>query len=273
MTTTPLCLMAVHAHPDDEAAMTGGILAKYAAQGITTVLVVCTDGALGDQVTGATPTDDHHEPDAVAAHRYGELMKSCEVLSISHLETLGYRDSGMEGWPQNNEAGSFWQTPVEQGAARLVELIERYQPQVVVTYDENGFYGHPDHIQANRITKAALEQVSSVEKFFYTAIPKSELRQFQQAMIEEGQANAEEELPTEFGTDDELIGAIVDVSDAVAKKRASLAAHGSQTDSSFFLAMPEERFARAFSREAFVTVFDRTGKPDGLDDDLFARLR
>ena len=92
-------------------------------------------------------------------------------------------------------------------------------------------------------------------------------------MIEEGQAGAEEELPTEFGTDDELIGAVIDVSDVVAKKRASLAAHGSQTDSSFFLAMPEERFAQAFSNEAFVTVFDHTGTPEGVDDDLFARLR
>ena len=273
MTNAPLCLMAVHAHPDDEAAMTGGILAKYAAEGITTVLVVCTDGALGDQVNGATPTDDHHEPDAVAEHRHQELLESCKVLSISHLETLGYSDSGMDGWPQNNAEGSFWQTPVEQGAARLVELIERYQPQVVVTYDENGFYGHPDHIQANRITQAAVRQVESVKKLFYTAIPKSELRKFQQAMIEEGQAGAEDELPTEFGTDDELIGAVIDASEVVAKKRASLAAHGSQTDSSFFLAMPEERFAQAFSNEAFVTVFDRTGTPEGIDDDLFARLR
>ena len=253
--------------------MTGGILAKYAAEGVTTVLVVCTDGSLGDQVTGATPADDHHEPDAVAAHRYDELLESCKVLSISHLETLDYRDSGMEGWPQNNAEDSFWQTPVEQGAARLLELIERYKPQVVVTYDENGFYGHPDHIQANRITQVAVTQAKSVKKLFYTAIPKSELRKFQQAMIEQGQAGAEEELPTEFGTDDELIGAVIDVSEVVGKKRASLAAHGSQTDSSFFLAMPEDRFAQAFSNEAFVTVFDHTTKPDGLDDDLFARLR
>ena len=273
MTNAPLCLMAVHAHPDDEAAMTGGILAKYAAEGITTVLVVCTDGALGDQVTGATPTDDHHEPDAVAQHRHQELLESCKVLSISHLETLGYSDSGMEGWPQNNAEGSFWQTPVDQGAARLAELIERYQPQVVVTYDENGFYGHPDHIQANRITQVAVREAESVKKLFYTAIPKSALAKFQQALQEEGNDTPEEELPIEFGTDDDLIGAVIDVSEVVAKKRASLAAHGSQTDSSFFLAMPEERFAQAFSNEAFVSVFDHTGTPEGIDDDLFARLR
>jgi len=264
--------MAVHAHPDDEAAMTGGILAKYAAQGITTVLVVCTDGALGDQVTGASPTDDHHEPDAVAAHRHQELLESCQVLSISHLETLGYRDSGMEGWPQNNAPDAFWQIPVATAAAKLRQLIDHYQPQVVVTYDENGFYGHPDHIQANRITQAAIDSAPSVQKLFYTAIPKSELRKFQDALREEGQTNAEEELPSEFGTDDELIGAVVDVSGVVTKKRASLAAHGSQTDSSFFLAMPEERFAQAFSNEAFVRVLDHTGGV-GIDDDLFARLR
>jgi LmbE family N-acetylglucosaminyl deacetylase len=151
-------------------------------------------------------------------------------------------------------------------------LIERYQPDVVVTYDENGFYGHPDHIQANRITTAALKEPTSVQKLFYTALPKSVLRQFRQAMAEEGVAEGSD-FPEEFGTDDALIGAVVDVSDVVMKKRASLAAHASQSDSAFFLEMPEERFAQAFSREAFVTVIDHTGGTVGIDDDLFARLR
>jgi LmbE family N-acetylglucosaminyl deacetylase len=272
VTKAPLCLMAVHAHPDDEAAMTGGILAKYAAEGITTVLVVCTDGALGDQTTGATPTDEHHEPESVAAHRHQELLESCKVLSISHLETLGYRDSGMAGWPQNDVADSFWQTPVADSAARLAALIEHYRPQVVVTYDENGFYGHPDHIQANRITKAALEMVPSVEKLFYTAIPKSVLAGFRQALAEEGSGDPDAELPDEFGTEDDQIGAVIDVAQVVDKKRASLQAHASQTDSSFFLAMAPERFAQAFGQEAFVSVFDSTSR-QGIDDDLFARLR
>ena len=272
MTNQPLTLMAVHAHPDDEASMTGGILARYAAEGITTVLVTSTDGALGDSPLGFRPEDEDHDPTHVVAHRHEELLESCKILKITHLEELGYSDSGMIGWPQNDAPNAFWQLPVEEGAQRLVALIEQYQPQVVVTYDENGFYGHPDHIQANRITKRALELIDSVDKFFYTAIPKSELAKFSEALEEAGEVEAADDLPTDFGTDDALIGAIVDVSAFIKTKRAALQAHGSQTDSSFFLEMPEERFEEAFGREAFVRVLDRTGT-GGVDDDLFARLR
>ena len=96
-----LTLMAVHAHPDDEAISTGGILARYTAEGVRTVLVTCTDGRCGDGPDGVKPGDPGHEPAAVVALRQAELARSCEVLGISHHENLGYRDSGMMGWPQN----------------------------------------------------------------------------------------------------------------------------------------------------------------------------
>ncbi|NEE33554.1 GlcNAc-PI de-N-acetylase, partial [Streptomyces sp. SID7982] len=150
MTDRPLTLMAVHAHPDDEATGTGGVLARYAAEGIRTVLVTCTDGGCGDGPGGVKPGEPGHDPAAVAAMRGQELKASCDVLGVSDLETLDYADSGMIGWPSNDAPGSFWQTPVEEGAARLAELMRHYRPDVVVTYDENGFYGHPDHIQAHR---------------------------------------------------------------------------------------------------------------------------
>ena len=168
-----MTLMAVHAHPDDEAISTGGILARYAAEGVTTVLVTCTDGGCGDGAGGVKPGDDGFDREAVVAERKAELEKSCQVLGISHYENLDYPDSGMMGWPQNDADGSFWSTPVDEGASKLAALMEKYQPQVVVTYDDNGFYGHPDHIQAHRITMAAADSTGIPKKLYFTAVPRS----------------------------------------------------------------------------------------------------
>src|SRR5277367_439698 len=109
--------MAVHAHPDDEASTTGGILASYAAEGITTVLVTCTDGSCGDGPGGVKPGEPGHDPAAVVATRQRELQASCAILGVDVLELLGYRDSGMMGWPSNDAPGAFWTTPVEEAAA------------------------------------------------------------------------------------------------------------------------------------------------------------
>src|SRR6201986_5252968 len=141
MAERPLTLMAVHAHPADEATGTGGVLARYAAEGVTTVLVTCPDGRCGDGPGGVKPGEPGHDPEAVAAMRREELEASCAILKIGNLELLGYADSGMMGWSANEEPGAFWSTPVPEAAQRLAELIRRYEPDVVVTYDENGFYG------------------------------------------------------------------------------------------------------------------------------------
>src|SRR5690348_8452723 len=134
MAERPLTLMAVHAHPDDEATGTGGVLARYAAEGVTTVLVTCTDGRCGDGPGGVKPGEPGHDPDAVAKLRVEELEASCAALKVSHLELLGYPDSGMMGWSTNDVPGSFWTTPVPEAAERLGELIRRYEPDVIVTY-------------------------------------------------------------------------------------------------------------------------------------------
>ena len=168
--------MAVHAHPDDEAIGTGGILARYAAEGVRTVLVTCTNGELGDAPGGLKPDDPGHDERVVVPLRRRELEASCEILGVSQLELLGYHDSGMEGWPQNDVPDSFWHTPVEDAARRLADLMRTYEPQVVVTYDENGFYGHPDHIQANRVTRAALAECGIPAKLYYTAVARSRCR-------------------------------------------------------------------------------------------------
>jgi LmbE family N-acetylglucosaminyl deacetylase len=268
-----LTLMAVHAHPDDEALGTGGVLARYADEGVRTVLVTCTNGELGDAPGGIKPGDPAHDESIVVPLRREELEASCRALGVSDLELLGYHDSGMEGWPQNDAPGSFWQTPVAEAGHRLAELMEKYRPQVVVTYDENGFYGHPDHIQANRITLAAIAECHIPDKLYYTAVPRSAIRGMGDVLAEAGiDRPTEIEDNPDFGTPDELITTTVDCGAVANRKFASLAAHASQSDNIFFLGMGEELFGAIMGTESFVRVQDSTHAPTP-EDDLFAGLR
>ncbi|MFJ6691857.1 PIG-L family deacetylase [Streptomyces sp. NPDC091294] len=277
MTNRPLTLMAVHAHPDDEATGTGGVLARYAAEGVRTVLVTCTDGGCGDGPGGVKPGDEGHDPAAVAAMRRQELEESCEVLKISDLEMLDYADSGMAGWPSNDAPGSFWRTPVAEGAARLAELMRHYRPDVVVTYDENGFYGHPDHIQAHRITMAALELTDLTPKVYWTTAPRSMMgrfgelmREFEPDMPEPDPAEAA--AMAEIGLPDDEITTWVDTTAFSGQKFDALAAHASQGENIFFLRMGKERFGELMGMETFVRVRDTTGAAVP-ENDLFAGLR
>jgi LmbE family N-acetylglucosaminyl deacetylase len=275
MPERPLTLMAVHAHPDDEAIGTGGILARYADEGVRTVLVTCTNGELGDAPGGIKPGAEGHDEDVVVALRRKELEASCAALGVSDLELLGYHDSGMQGWPQNDLPNAFWHAPVEEAAVRLAGLMRTYGPDVVVTYNDYGFYGHPDHIQAHRVTVAALKQWGVPVKLYYTALARSRLRGFREMLREEGiTAGPPEEVEQDpnFGTPDELITTVIDCSAVAAKKYASLEAHASQSENIFFLQMGEELFARIMGSESFVRAVDHTGAPVP-EDDLFAGLR
>ena len=274
MADRPLTLMAVHAHPDDEATGTGGLLARSAAEGIRTVLVTCTDGSCGDGPDGVKPGEPGHDPAAVVAMRQAELEKSCAVLQVEHLELLGYADSGMKGWPTNERAGSFWTTPVAEAAAKLAELIRHYQPDVVVTYDENGFYGHPDHIQTHRVTMAAVEQTGIPAKVYWTTAPRSKMEEFEKLLKELGadwEPNADPSEP-EVGLPDEQITTWLDTRRFGEQKFDALAAHASQGENIFFLRMGRDRFTEIMGIETYVRVQDRTGAPLP-EDDLFAGLR
>ncbi|MEU6120225.1 PIG-L family deacetylase [Streptomyces sp. NPDC047117] len=277
MNDRPLTLMAVHAHPDDEATSTGGVLARYAAEGIRTVLVTCTDGGCGDGPGGVKPGEAGHDPAAVAVMRREELRESCAALKVSDLEMLGYADSGMVGWPGNEAPGSFWQTPVAEGAARLAGLMEHYRPDVVLTYDENGFYGHPDHIQAHRITMAALERIALTPKVYWTTMPRSGMRRFGEVLREVDPDMpepdpAEAAAMAEMGLPDEEITTWVDTTAFSGQKFDALAAHASQGENIFFLKMGRERFGELMGMETFLRVKDPTGAPVP-EDDLFAGLR
>jgi LmbE family N-acetylglucosaminyl deacetylase len=290
-----LTLMAVHAHPDDEATGTGGVLAQYAAEGIRTVLVTCTDGRCGDAPGGIKPGQPGHDVDAVVALRRAELEASCAVLNISHLELLGYADSGMAGWPQNSAPGSFWSTPVAAASERLADLMRKYRPDVVVTYDENGFYGHPDHIQAHRITMAAVDLTGIPAKVYWTTMPHTSMEKLGAMMRELGEefpdseaamgddASADPTDPTNptkptkpdqppFGLPDEEISTWVDTQAFGRQKFDAMAAHASQSDNIVFLRMGLEKFTELMGVETFSRVRDVTGSPLP-EDDLFAGLR
>ena len=267
-----LTLMAVHAHPDDEVLSTGGVLAAAAAEGIRTVLVTCTNGEQGDGPGGIKPGEPGHDGARVRELRLEELRQSVSLLGISDVELLGYPDSGMEGWAANEHPEVFANIPLEESAGRLAELMERYRPDVVVTYDENGNYGHPDHIQAHRITVAAIEKTGIPAKFYHTAIPRTRMAELFEYLRSTGTDMGDFEPPEDFGTPDELITTVVDVSAHVTRKRKALEAHASQGDNIFFLRMPEEGQQRVFGQESFVRQFSKVPAPDH-EDDLFAGLR
>ncbi|GAA4604541.1 LmbE family N-acetylglucosaminyl deacetylase [Actinoplanes octamycinicus] len=277
MVDRSLTLMAVHAHPDDEASSTGGVLARCAAEGITTVLVTCTDGRCGDGPGGVKPGAPGHDPVAVAAMRREELEASCAALKVTHLELLGYADSGMMGWPTNDAPGSFWGVPVAEAAERLAALIRQYRPDVVVTYDENGFYGHPDHIQAHRVTMAAVALTGVPAKVYWTTAPHSGMAALGEALRELGVDWAEDEVAEDtpgpqIGMPDAEITTWVDTRAFGAQKYQALAAHASQSENIEFLRMGEERFTDLMGVETFLRVYDTTGAPLP-EDDLFAGLR
>jgi LmbE family N-acetylglucosaminyl deacetylase len=277
MADRSLTLMAVHAHPDDEATGTGGVLARYAAEGISTVLVTCTDGRCGDGPGGVKPGDPGHDPAAVVAMRRSELEASCKVLGVDHLELLGYADSGMMGWSTNDAPGSFWTADMDEAVGRLAELMRRYAPDVVVTYDANGFYGHPDHIQAHRVTMAAVALTGIPAKVYWTTAPQSKMQEFVQIMREYGADWDEPDPSTEgpgptIGLPDDEITTWVDATRFGGQKYDALAAHASQSENIFFLQMGKERFAEMMGVETFVRVEDSTGAALP-EDDLFAGLR
>jgi LmbE family N-acetylglucosaminyl deacetylase len=283
---TNLTFLAVHAHPDDEASSTGGVYPLLHDQGVRTVLVTCTNGECGDALDGAKPDADHHDGDAVAEIRRVELDDAVKILGIDRLVRLGYRDSGMMGWPQNADPDSFWAADVNDAAKRLAVIIMEERPQVIVTYNEIGFYGHPDHIQANRITLAALELIDYEPTLYYNAIPDSVMAIYRARWEEEDRLKREEdekkgivrapepepEEPLNMGTPDDKIGARVDVSTASSRKFDALAAHASQIADSFWMKMGKEQFMEVMVNEWFFRVTNPKNL-DGCVDDIFAGYR
>jgi len=271
-----LTLMAVHAHPDDEASSTGGVLASYSAQGIRTVVVTCTNGEFGDAPGQVKPGQEGHDEQAVAQLRLAELRQSCKILGVTNLELLGYHDSGMPEWEYRNRPDAFCNIPQELVAGRLTALMERYRPQVVVSYDPMGAYQHPDHVHAARSAAAAADASQIPAKFYQIAMRRSGWRKIREALIAAGEPvdewNETPEDREKMELEEQRITTTVDISDVLALKREALMSHASQIADSWFSKIPPAVAADVFGQESFVRVIDRTGA-EVPETDLFAGLR
>jgi LmbE family N-acetylglucosaminyl deacetylase len=266
--------MAVHAHPDDEVISTGGVLARYADEGVHTIVVTCTDGSQGYGPGGVMPGEPGHDRRSIAETRRVELQRSCEILGVAHLEMLGYHDSGMAGWAGNQEPDAFWNVAVDDAAARVAKLIERYQPQVVVTYDhDSGGYGHPDHVQAHRVTVAAFDRAPLAAKLYFTARGQAQAARMRELREQLGMPPRPGRPPraTPPGLSEDAITTMIDTRMALERKRAALEAHASQLADSFWVKLSDEDFADLFGEESFVRARDQSGAPLP-ESDLFAGI-
>jgi LmbE family N-acetylglucosaminyl deacetylase len=268
--------MAVHAHPDDEASSTGGVLAKYSDEGVRTIIVTCTNGEFGDGPAGIKPGDDGHDTADVAQTRLAELREAAKYLGVTDLELLGYHDSGMPEWEYRHNPEAFCNVPLDEVADRIGALIEKYRPQVVITYDPDGPYQHPDHVHAARAGIAAAERTGIAAKLYMSAMRRSSWRAIFDALKEAG-----EEVP-EWDTTEEEERAVresearitteVDIRGVLERKRAALMAHASQITDSWFSKIPPHVVEAAFGRESFIRTRNQTQAPVP-EDDLFAGLR
>ena len=153
-----LRLLLVHAHPDDESISNGVTMAKYVAQGAQVTLVTCTRGEEGEVLVPELSHLAAAHDDNLGAHRILELENAMKVIGVKDHRFLGnYRDSGMMGTPANDRPDTFWQADLDEAAGKLVEIIREVQPQVLITYDEFGGYGHPDHIKAHQVAMRGAE--------------------------------------------------------------------------------------------------------------------
>ncbi len=242
-------LVLFHAHPDDEAIATGGTMARTAAEGHRVVLVCATRGELGE-----VAPDFLNSGETLTDRRVAELHAAAEILGCARVAFLDYKDSGMEGESTNADPDCFAVADVEEAAARLAKILVEEDAEVLTIYDENGNYGHPDHVQVHVVGIRAAE-LASTPRVYEATINRDHLLALMAARAEEmaeieGAPDPEE---MNLGMPAELITTTVDVRTWVSTKRAAMAAHASQiTNESFFMKMPEEAFVAAFGQEWFI---------------------
>lgn len=280
-------LLLVHAHPDDESIGTGATMAHYAATGAHVTLVTCTLGEEGEIHVPALAQLCAAEADQLGGYRIGELAAACAALGVTDHRFLGgagrYRDSGMMGLATNEHPRAFWQADLDVAAGYLVEVIREVRPQVLVTYDPDGFYGHPDHIQAHRVAMRAVELAAAEgiapAKVYWTAMPRSVLDAGLETFTESSDnpfagIESADELP--FGTPDAEIAARIDGTDQHAAKEAAMRAHATQIPANSWLYSIAGNFGGEFMGvEYFTLAVGEKGPgagPYGWEDDLFAGI-
>ncbi|MFJ9415990.1 N-acetyl-1-D-myo-inositol-2-amino-2-deoxy-alpha-D-glucopyranoside deacetylase [Streptomyces sp. NPDC101227] len=286
-------LLLVHAHPDDESINNGVTMAKYAAEGAHVTLVTCTLGEEGEVIPAELAHLAPDRDDTLGAHRVGELAAAMAALGVTDHRFLGgagrYRDSGMMGAPQNDRPQAFWQADLDEAAAHLVAVIREVRPQVLVTYDPNGGYGHPDHIQAHRVAMRGAELAGqtqfrpdlgpayAIEKIYWNCNARSD--------VEEGFARltaAGVGFPGIASVDDvpgvvpdaDVTASIGGAPAHAAAKTAAMRAHYTQiaVDGPFF-ALSNDLGQPLFGSEHYQLVHGEPGVPEGeREDDLFAGI-
>jgi N-acetyl-1-D-myo-inositol-2-amino-2-deoxy-alpha-D-glucopyranoside deacetylase len=289
----PRRLLLVHAHPDDETIGTGATMAKYAAEGALVTLVTCTLGEEGEVLVPGLVHLASDRSDALGEHRIGELAAACAALGVTDQRFLGgpgrWRDSGMMGTSQNDRPDVFWQAALDEATRHLVAIIREVRPQVVITYDEKGGYGHPDHIQAHRVTVQAFERAGDPsyaleagepwrpERLYYTAFPKSVLQAGIDHLRASGDTNffgveSADDLP--FGNPDEEVTTEIDARAHLDAKVAAMRAHATQiaVDGPFF-ALSDNVGQQAMGVEHFVLVRGERAPGPGRESDLFGGAR
>jgi N-acetyl-1-D-myo-inositol-2-amino-2-deoxy-alpha-D-glucopyranoside deacetylase len=285
VTTAPRRILFVHAHPDDESIGTGATMAHYAASGAHVTLVTCTLGEEGEIHVPALAQLEAAQADQLGGYRVSELVAACAALGVTDYRFLGgagrYRDSGMMGLPTNDHPRAFWRADLDAAAGHLVEIIREVRPQVLVTYDPNGFYGHPDHIQAHRVAMRAVELagVDAPAKVYWTATPRSVLAAGLEAFADSANnpfrgITKVEDLP--FGTPDEEIAAKIDAHEYADRKTAALKAHATQIPPDSWLYTIASNYGAEFMGVEHYTLAHGTrgpgAGPHGWEDDLFAGI-
>ncbi|RAY14448.1 N-acetyl-1-D-myo-inositol-2-amino-2-deoxy-alpha-D-glucopyranoside deacetylase [Actinomadura craniellae] len=284
-------ILFVHAHPDDESIGTGATMAKYAAEGVQVSLVTCTLGEEGEVIPDELRHLAADKENRLGEFRTGELAEACGALGVRDHHYLGgpgrWRDSGMMGAPSNDHPRCFWRADAEEAAAELVPLIRELRPQVIVTYDDRGYYGHPDHIQAHRVTRRAYELAADpgygegepwrVAKLYATAMPRS-------VLVRSIAVMAASETPFErvsgvdeltYGVPDEEVTTVVDARDHLRAKIDALRAHRTQiVVAEPFFALSNNVGQQAFGVEYYTLIEGERGPSaaDGRETDLFSGL-
>jgi len=251
-------VLALHAHPDDECILTGGTLARAADEGHKVVLVVATGGEHGMVPADLAPGE------TLADRRRDETMRSAEALGIAVVEFLGYEDSGMNGWPQNDNPAALHNADLGEATARLAAVAAREGADVLLSYDWHGGYGHPDHVMVHRLGRAAAAGPLSGARLWEGTMNRDRMRAMVLAARDADQSTGsadgdtfDPDAPADdgnpMGTPEAEIALEVDVLAHVAAKRAAIACHSSQIDdSAVFMAMPDEMFAAMFGTEWFI---------------------
>lgn len=273
--------LAVFAHPDDEAFGSGGSLARYAASGVQVTLVCATRGEVGEISDPALAT-----PETLPAVREGELRAAARAMGIQDVRFLGYRDSGMVGTADNENPAAFVNAPAEQVIAQLVAIIREVRPQVVLTFDPNGGYGHPDHIAIHHHTVAAFHAATDAARYpeqgapwqparlLYTVIPRASWREMRDQLKAQGVDTSQFDRldETAVAWPDDQIQFQLDVTPTVEAKWAALNAHQTQFGpDNFFRKMPAQTARALLSREHFAQAWPEP-TPGAASDDLFSGL-